>query len=143
MRRFEDLSPTPFLLTSGNPTSERGLYMCKLGARAQCGLRKPLPTFLGVSPTFPEFGRNFPVWGIFETSELSGKILLISLKKTLCTIFWGIFRSPSGTSSSANYFLGFRVQVSAAQPVVVDVRGCRSRAVEGRVPCGGFDPMGP
>ena len=57
------------------------------------GLRKPLPTFLGVFPTFPEFGRNFPVWGIFETSELSRKFLLISLKKTLCTIFLPVKKS--------------------------------------------------
>ena len=39
---------------------------------------------------FRNLGRNFPLRRIFETSELSRKILLIDLKKTLCTLFLAI-----------------------------------------------------
>ena len=46
------------------------------------------------------FGRNFPVPGIFETSELSRTFLLISLKKTLCTK--QKFRAPAALPISEN-----------------------------------------
>ena len=50
-------------------------------------------TFPNLPQTFRNFGRDFPLWRMFETSEVSWKILLIDLKKTLCTLFCKIHKS--------------------------------------------------
>ena len=79
------------------------------GSRAHVG-----PNMSGAGPRWlqvgcgrgsrPEFGRNFPLRRIFETSEVSRKILLIDLKKTLCTLFCSSYiptPPPSATPQSS------------------------------------------